>query len=322
MENGNMFGDACFFFNPPGLKVGKVHKDMDLSFGFLSLYRTPPPMLKTMELVEKEAVIVTNEILKLKEKIHFLQCGENLGLILKMKHKAITLSLQGLPKDANAKKLRQLGIRVVPLMYGSGSGCEDFFTPERERFARECIDEGIKIDLAHCNHKTARSVIRFAEKIDAKGVVIATHTGCHSVYSDPRNLPDDVIKSIADMDGMVGISSITFHLSNDDDTISPLLNHIQYAVSLCGENKVVIGSDRPYITMGEKWWEKRTKWMQENLDTKGEMGIRWPDQAFILNTPNKMSMIHSELVDSKFCNKELADKITGGNLHRFIMTYM
>lgn len=321
MKNGNMFGDACFFFNPPGLKVGRVHKDMDLSFGFLSLYRTPPPMLKTMALVEKEAIMVTKEMMGLGGEVHLLQRGDMLDRILKNGSKAIMLSLQGLPKDANAKKLRDLGIRIIPLMYGSGVGDEDFFTPEKEKFVRECIDECIKIDLAHCNHKTARSVIKFAEKIDATGIVVATHTGCYDVYNDPRNLPNDVLKDIADMDGIVGISSITFHLSGTDNSISPFLKHIEHAVLLCGENNIVIGSDRPYVKMGAKWWERRTKWMQENLDPKGEMGIRHPDQAFILNTSSEMSVIHGELSDSE-CNKKLAKKITGGNLRRFITTYM
>lgn len=322
-EGNDFYGDACFFFNPPGLKVGGVQKDVDVNFGFLSLYRTPPPMLKTMADVEKEAITVTKEILNLRE-VYLLQQGKNLNAVLKS-GKAVMLSLQGLPEDVDVKRLRKLGIRIVPLMYGSGKSDEDLFTKNEDEiiyFIYECIRAGVKIDLSHCNNEVSRSVVEFVKKIGAEGVVIATHTGCHSVYGSSRNLPDDIIKNIAEMGGIVGISTITFHLHTSDNTIQPLLNHIRHAVSVCGEDNVVIGSDRPYVRMGEKWWEKRTQWMQENLDPEGKMGIRHPDQALILNTPRKMSTIHCAFGESTFYNKELAEKITGRNLHRFITTYM
>ena len=167
----------------------------------------------------------------------------------------------------------------------------------------------------------ARGAVRVVQKTGVKGALIASHTGCFEVYDISRNLPDDVLKDIIDMDGIIGISSITFHLSEQDNTIRPLLNHLYHIISLGGENNVAIGSDRPYMKMEKGWWEKRTQWMQEKLDPEKKMGIRFPDQPYILNTPAKMSVIHSELLSNGY-NMELAKKITGENLHRFITTYM
>ena len=318
-KNKYGYGDSCFFFNPPGLEVRKIHKDIDLSFGFLSLYLTLPPLLKTMRDIEKEVNMVMEEVVKLKG-VRLLKRGGELKKILEERDIAIILLLQGLPEDANVKRMREIGIRVVPLMYGSnsGKGNKNF---RCEKFVRECVEEGIKIDLSHCSHTVARGAVRVVQKTGVKGALIASHTGCFEVYDISRNLPDDVLKDIIDMDGIIGISSITFHLSEQDNTIRPLLNHLYHIISLGGENNVAIGSDRPYMKMEKGWWEKRTQWMQEKLDPEKKMGIRFPDQPYILNTPAKMSVIQSELLSNGY-NMELAKKITGENLHRFITTYM
>lgn len=321
-RNINFYGDSCFFFNPPGLKTGRLQKYMDLNFGFLSLYRTPPPMLKTMEAVEKEVELVLSDLSNLGVAVLSTpKSGKKLfDFFVAENKKAVVLSLQGLPEDANAKKLVELGIRIVPLMYGGGEGEISLFTLKKEKFVAECVEEGLKIDLSHCNHATARDAINFVKRLGVKGVAIATHTGCYSVYNNSRNLPDDVLSDIAEMDGIVGISTITFHLDEKDDTINPFLKHIQHAVSVCGEDNVAIGSDRPYVKIGEKWWRRRVKWMQEKLDPENKMGVRYPDQPFCLNTPQKMSVIHSET--SSVFNEGLADKICGENLYWFIKKYI
>ena len=318
IKNKYRYGDSCFFFNPPGLEVRKIHKDIDLSFGFLSLYLTPPPLLETMEIVEKEVNMVMEEILKLK-KVRLLKRGGELKKILEERDIAIILLLQGLPEDANVKRMREIGIRVVPLMYdsSSGKGNKNF---RCEKFVRECVEEGIKIDLSHCSHTVARDAVRVVQKTGVKGALIASHTGCFEIYNNPRNLPDDILGDIIDMDGIIGISSITFHLSAKD-TIMPLLNHIGHVISLGGKNNVAIGSDRPYVKMKKEWWRKRVRWMQEKLDPEKKMGIRFPDQPYILNTPTKMSVIHSELLDNGY-NVGLAKKITGQNLYGFVTKYM
>lgn len=320
--NLNFYGDACFFFNPPGLKTGRLQKYMDLNFGFLSLYRTPPPMLKTMEAVEKEVELVLSDLSNLGVSVlSSSKSGRTLfDSVIKEDKKTVVLSLQGLPEDVNAKKLVELGVRIIPLMYGSGEEEISLFTPKKEKFVAECIEQGLKIDLSHCNHATARDAVKFIKKFGVKGAMIATHTGCYSVYNNPRNLHDDVIGGIAEMDGIVGISTITFHLHEKDDTINSFLRHIQHAVSICGEDNVAVGSDRPYVKMGEKWGRKRVKWMQEKLDPDNKMGIRYPDQPVILNTPQKMSVIHSEI--SPVFNQGLADKICGENLYWFIKKYI
>lgn len=317
-DDKKILGDSCLFLNPPGLRVGRVPKDMDLSLGFLSLYITPPPRLKTMADIEKEVGMINEDLVKL-DNVYLLESGSELDYILGLEdgNTAVALSMQGLPEDVDVKRLKDLGIRIAPLMYGSGSGSTDL-----EKFIKDCAENGIKVDLSHSDHKTARDAIHFAKKFGLRNTVIASHTGCYGVYENPRNLPDDVLWDIADMGGIVGISTITFHLDEKNNSINPLLWHIKEAISLCGEKNVCIGSDRPYVKMGEGWWKKRVEWMREKLDPENKSGIRFPDQAFILNTPRKMSVIHEVLLTTDWCNEALADKLAGGNLYTFMKEYM
>ena len=53
---------------------------------------------------------------------------------------------------------------------------------------------------------------------------MASQTGCYSQYRHIRNLPDDVLKSVAELGGIVGISMTTYTNDESDNSGFPFKN--------------------------------------------------------------------------------------------------
>lgn len=57
---------------------------------------------------------------------------------------------------------------------------------------------GIMVDISHSSDACVRDVLKFS-----KAPVIASHSGAHAMVNHPRNLPDDLLRAIADKGGVV-----------------------------------------------------------------------------------------------------------------------
>jgi membrane dipeptidase len=63
---------------------------------------------------------------------------------------------------------------------------------------RECNRLGILVDVSHASDDAARQAAALS-----RAPIIASHSNCKTVYDHPRNLPDDVIRLIADRGGVI-----------------------------------------------------------------------------------------------------------------------
>ena len=57
---------------------------------------------------------------------------------------------------------------------------------------------GIMVDISHSSDACVRDVLKLS-----KAPVIASHSGAHAMVNHPRNLPDDLLRAIADKGGVV-----------------------------------------------------------------------------------------------------------------------
>ena len=108
--------------------------------------------------------------------------------------------------------------------------------------AKKCFELGIVPDISHASEQTAEDMINIA--IDAGKPLIASHSNSFSVYDHSRNLRDKHFKAICDMGGLVGLSLCRSHLANSDIVgINAVMKHIDYYLSLGGENTLSLGCD-------------------------------------------------------------------------------
>jgi len=112
-----------------------------------------------------------------------------------------------------------LGVRYMTLTHTSNNELADSATDNPVHkgltpFGRAAIQEmnrlGMLVDLSHVSPDTMRQAIAAS-----KAPVIFSHSGARAVDDHPRNVPDDVLKLIAEHDGIVMVNFYSTYVSSD-----------------------------------------------------------------------------------------------------------
>lgn len=147
---------------------------------------------------------------------------------------------------ANLDRLYDAGFRLMGLTHffdnelgaslhgeaGPDGGLTDF---GRAAVAR-MVERGMIIDLAHAAPQVAREVL------DTVPVpVVISHTGIRSHCDSIRNVPDDLLRRVADGGGLIGIAF--WEEVTCDGTPAGIAAAIRAAIEVVGEDHVALGSD-------------------------------------------------------------------------------
>lgn len=160
-------------------------------------------------------------------------------------------------KDTNELvELHKNGLRNIllvwnnPNLYGSGNNGSYGLTDMGCRFLRCAIDLGICIDLSHMNINTFNDTISLLkdEKRKGKNVkVIVSHSNCYDIWNHPRNLTDQQLMDLKELDAVVGLVSYTRFIGDESYSMERLeniyLDHIDRIVSILGIDHVGVSSD-------------------------------------------------------------------------------
>lgn len=138
-----------------------------------------------------------------------------------------------------------LGCRMMHITYNRrnmlGDGCAETANGGLSDFGRLAVAEmnrlGMIIDVSHAGWQTSMECAQLSEK-----PMVASHTVCGALSDHVRSKPDDVMKAIADTNGLVGICSIPYFLGGSGD-LSALIDHIDHARKTIGADHVGIGTD-------------------------------------------------------------------------------
>lgn len=107
-------------------------------------------------------------------------------------------------------ELYERGIRSVTLTHSrdnqicdstTGKGTWGGLSPFGKELIQEMNRIGMIIDLAHCSDNTIYDVLKIT-----KFPVAFTHGNCRALARQNRNLPDELIKGIAETGGVIGMS--------------------------------------------------------------------------------------------------------------------
>lgn len=114
-------------------------------------------------------------------------------------------------------------------------------------FGKEAASEmercGMVIDVSHLSDKGISDLLKIARR-----PFIATHSNARTVCGHIRNLPDEYIREIIKRGGLIGINYFKEFLAgtgagSDRFWLDSIAAHIEYILSLGGENAVALGSD-------------------------------------------------------------------------------
>ncbi len=150
----------------------------------------------------------------------------------------------------NLRNYYRLGLRSMGLSWtninkfatGVRMDEERGLTSEGQELVQEMNKLGIIVDVSHLNIKSFWDVVDKASK-----PIIASHSNCYALCDDPRNLKDDQIKAIGELEGTIGVNFCVPFLSNEkkEDTITfeTIKNHIDRIIDIAGIDHVSFGSD-------------------------------------------------------------------------------
>ena len=145
------------------------------------------------------------------------------------------------------EKVHELGCRFMQLTYNNQSllatGCYEKNDGGVTNFGREAIKEmnriGIVVDMSHSAEQSTFDAIEISEK-----PIAITHANPSFWHKAIRNKSNDLLKTLANNNGMLGLSLYPHHLKdNSNCTLESFCEMTARTVDLMGIKSVGIGSD-------------------------------------------------------------------------------
>lgn len=98
---------------------------------------------------------------------------------------------------------------------------------------------GMMIDVSHMSDGGFWDVLKHSKK-----PIVASHSNARSLCRHPRNLSDDMIRAVAEKDGLIGVNFYPYFVNeNGIATAEDIVRHIQHIICVGGEDVVAIGTD-------------------------------------------------------------------------------
>lgn len=142
--------------------------------------------------------------------------------------------------------LYDVGVRWMAMAYNRtnafGAGCheavDDGLTPLGRELVKTMDEIGMIKCCSHTGYRTARDVFEMSER-----PCIFSHSNPRALADHPRNVPDDLMKALAQTGGVMGITAVNLFLGAARPTVDDIFRHVDYAVNLIGAEHVGLGLD-------------------------------------------------------------------------------
>ena len=145
------------------------------------------------------------------------------------------------------EKVHNLGCRFMQLTYNNQSllatGCYEKIDSGVTNFGREAIKEmnrvGVVIDMSHSAEKSTFDAIEFSDK-----PIAITHANPSFWHPAKRNKSNDLLKTLSESGGMLGLSLYPHHLKdNTNCTIESFCEMVAKTADIMDIKNIGIGSD-------------------------------------------------------------------------------
>ncbi len=209
----------------------------------------------------------------------------------------------------------RLGLRFMQLTYNlqslCGAGWQETVDSGLTRYGREVVAEmnrlGMIADLSHAGERTT------LEAIEASGRPVAvTHANPRWWRKTNRNVPDTVIRALAETGGMLGFSLYPHHLSDGSECrLQSFCEMAAKVAYVMGPVKLGNGSD---LCQGQP--DSVVRWMRDGRWTYQTSDAVFPDQPVWFRSNRDWDGIAAGLYAVGFSKPEV-DGILGENWLRF-----
>jgi membrane dipeptidase len=251
--------------------------------------------------------------------IHRAKTQKKLGIIYGFQNAAMLGD-----KAVRVDFFAELGVRIIQLTYNPanalGGGSMDPAGTGLTPFGHEVVErlnaQRVIVDLSHSGRQTCLDAARASRR-----PIAITHTGCRALIDLPRNKTDEELKLVASRGGYVGIYFMPFLAKGRNATVEDVVNHVEHAVSVCGEDHVGIGTDGPFSGIDDM--ERYQQHLAEEHAQRKAAGIAAPGEApgimpFAVGLigPEQMRTL-TQALHSRGHTPRRIEKILGGNFLRY-----
>jgi len=219
---------------------------------------------------------------------------------------------------------RKLGVRIMQLTYNKrgrfGDGCLEASNAGLSNAGIDAVRKmnalGIALDLSHSGYRTTSEGIALSSK-----PVLISHSGCAAIYAHPRNVPDEILKLLADRGEYFGVYLMPYLVASPTvPTREHVLDHLTHAINVCGADHVGIGSDGSIQKIVLTPEMKAT--FDVTFSRRKQLGVAAPGEDRYpympdLNGPDRMQVIAAELA-KRGQPESVIEKVLGANFQRVI----
>lgn len=245
----------------------------------------------------------------------------------------------GWPVDNDIKNLKMyhdLGLRYITLSHSSNNDiCDSSTDPDGpeynglSKFGEDVVKEmnrlGIMVDISHVSDSTFYDVIKLT-----KVPVIASHSSCRALCDVPRNMTDDMIKTLAKNGGVIQINFVPGFVKkptqDQELSMKAIRMKMRQTDLTAADRKVLLDEmratakkyekDMPTVADAVNHIEHVIK--LTSVDHVGiGMDLDGGGRVIGLNDVSQVGAITEELVRRGYSEKDVA-KIWGGNIMRVL----
>lgn len=272
------------YINRNNLKNVKKHLKRifkhGISGGIFNLFYMSPKEMKEDLGIEKDEINII-ENLKVVDKL----IKENNLIPNNIKYVYGIEGLDYLERIDDIEVLYNLGVRSVNIVWNNDNKFGGGAKGDANRgltllgidLVKKLVEEGIAIDLSHANEKTFYHIINLCSELKEKGKnpkVFASHSNCKSICKHQRNLSDDQILKIKELNGIIGIVGVKPFCVNEEilnknrkKYEKAYIEHVLYLKELLNgiENNAIATDDMTYYKTNKKYYKYFNVFQQNKM---------------------------------------------------------
>lgn len=149
----------------------------------------------------------------------------------------------------NLRNFYRLGVRLLTLTWNYPNeigypNCQMKYSVQGlTKFGKQVVEEmntlGMIIDVSHLSDQGFYDVAKLSKK-----PFIASHSNARAIQNHARNMTDDMIRTVAEKGGVMGINfSGNFLGGSKDSKIDDMITHIKHIYQVGGLEVIALGTD-------------------------------------------------------------------------------